>query len=133
MRLYAKIIQNFCDINMFGYANGWIVRAGDPNTLYFQLVDLDQGGLRHLAGIGGSNQPYSVTVTFPSIDDSQVINAIAVQADANDSSIWKVSLASNQTPNSGNIQFAVAEGSSIRRFNILNGISVEFPTSDGSC
>ena len=43
MRLSAKPIVNYTDINHFSYVNQWIVSAGDPNVLYFQLVDLDQG------------------------------------------------------------------------------------------
>lgn len=155
MRLFARPLLNFANINSFSYGNQWIVRAGDPLTLYFQLFDLDQGpasvigapnpfgfqgsptlsgnvGLRYIAGIGVSNQPVQVTLTFPSIDDTKVITAIAVQ-DPDDGSIFKVSLSSNQTVNSGAVQFAIAEGSAIRRFNVLNLMTVEFPQADGSC
>lgn len=156
MRLSARPILNFCSINNFSYGNQWIIRAGDPNTLYFQIVDLDQGpasvigapnpvfgfqstpvlsgniGLRYIVGVGVQNQPYSIAVTFPSIDDNQVLNIQAVQ-DPNDASIWSVSLGQNQKPNSGNVNFAVTEGNSIRRFNVLNMLSVEYPQQDGSC
>jgi len=42
-RLSARAIVNYANINNFSYANQWIVNAGDPLTLYFQIVDLDQG------------------------------------------------------------------------------------------
>lgn len=156
MRLSARPLLNYANVNSFSYGNQWIIRAGDPNTLYFQVVDLDQGpasvvggpnpifgfqgsaalsgniGLRYMVGVGVSNQPAGITVTFPSLDDTQVINVLAVQ-DPNDASIWSVTLGQNQKPNSGNIMFAVAEGSSIRRFSALNLISVEYPQNDGSC
>jgi hypothetical protein len=157
MRLSARVITNFATVNQFSYAAQWAVRAGDPNTLYFQIVDLDQVtlanisgaaliggffnvppaqasviGLRYMVGVGGGNQPASIQVTFPSIDDAQVINLTAVQADPNDASIWKVTIPPSKTPNSGNVQFAVFEGSNIRRFSVLNMISVE-PMNDGSC
>lgn len=153
MRLSARPLLNYTNVNNFSYGNQWIIRAGDPNTLYFQIVDLDQGpanvigridpifgansslsgniGLRYMAGVGSSNQPASITVTFPSIDDTQIINAPAIQ-DPNDKSIWSVTLGQNQKPNSGNVQFAVAEGSSIRRFSALSLISVEY-VSNGAC
>lgn len=156
MRLSARPLLNFCSINSFSYGNQWIIRAGDPNTLYFQVVDLDQGpasvvgapnpifgfqsspvlsgnvGLRYMVGVGAGNTPAGITLTFPSIDDSQVITVQAVQ-DPNDASIWSVSLGQNQKPNSGNVQFAVMEGNNIRRFGVLNLLSVEYPQSDGMC
>ncbi len=155
MRLSAKPIINWCNVNDYTFGNQWIVRAGDPNTLYFQILDIDKAiagngpgfgqifsgitpvgttaGLRYLLGISGSNQPYGVMVTFLSIDNSHVITVAAVQADPNDSSIWKVALASNQVPGGGNVQFAIQEGTTIRRFSVLNMIGVEDPTNDGSC
>lgn len=131
MRLSAKAITNFANINQFDFGNQWTVRAGDSNDLYFQLVDLDQGDLRYMAGVGSSNQPTSIVVTFPSIDDTAVINVSAIQ-DPNDKSIWKIPLGPNQKPNSGQVRFAVSEGSTIRRFAVLNLISVEYP-ENGSC
>lgn len=153
MRLIAKPIINWCDVNMFTYGNQWIVRSGDPLTLYFQIIDADQAiqgnnqgigiftgitpvgttaGMRYLVGLGSSNQPYTVKVTFPSIDSSQSLTLIATQADANDSSIWKVSIPSNQFVSGGNVQFAIFEGSSVRRFSVQNIIAVEF-LDNGSC
>ena len=133
MRLSANLIVSYANVNQFSYENQWQIRAGEPNTLYFQLVDLDQNKLRYLPGIGGSNQPYGVSVKFPSIDDAQVINATAVQADVADNSVWKVSLSASQTPKSGNVIFTVTEGSASRSFKMLNGLLVEFPGNDGSC
>jgi hypothetical protein len=154
MRLSAKPIVTFGNINNYVFGNQWTIRAGDPNTLYFQILDIDQAvsgngqgsgvfsgisavgttaGLRYLLGIGAPNQPYGVEVTFMSIDSSKKIVATAVQADANDSSIWKVSILSTQIPGGGNVQFAVQEGTSIRRFSVTGMLGVEFPTNEGSC
>lgn len=154
MRLSAKPIINFANINDYTLGNQWNIRAGEPNTLYFQILDIDKAingnnqgfgifsgitpvgttaGLRYLLGIGSSNQPYGIMVTFPSIDDAAVIQATAVQADANDSSIWKVSLSSSQIPNSGSVQFALQEGTTIRRFSVMSMLDVEYPQNEGSC
>jgi hypothetical protein len=151
MRLSARPLLNYVNVNNFTYGNQWIIRAGDPNVLYFQVVDLDQGpaqvigridpifgangplsgnsGLRYMVGVSAAG---AVTVTFPSIDDTLVISVPAVQ-DPNDKSIWSVTIGPNQKPASGNVQFAVAEGSSIRRFSALSVLSVEDTTNDGSC
>ena len=156
MRLSARPLLNYVNVNSFSYANQWIIRAGDPNTLYFQVVDLDQGpasvvgapnpifgfqgsaalagnlGLRYMVGVGSGNQPAGINVTFPSIDDTQEITIAAVQ-ETDDKSIWKIVLGQNQKPNSGIVRFAVTEGSATRRFSALNLISVEYPQDDGSC
>jgi hypothetical protein len=56
----------------------------------------------------------------------------AVQADPNDSSIWQVTLPASAIPSGGNVQFAVQEGNSIRRFSVLNMLAV-LPTNNGCC
>lgn len=156
MRLSARPLVNFANVNSFSYANQWIVRAGEPVSLWFQLVDLDQGpsnvigqpfslgtfaipstlsgntGLRYVAGVGSANQPFQVAVTFPSIDNTKILTVIAVP-DPNDASIFKVSLGANQIVQSGNVQFAVTEGTATRRFNSVNAIAVEYPLDSGSC
>lgn len=156
MRLSAQPLLNFQNINSFSYGNQWTVSPGDTNTLYFQLFDLEKGpvqaignlyplfgaaqnvltgelGLRYIAGVGVANQPTAIQVTFPSIDTTKVLNLLATQ-DPSDGSVWSVTIPSNVTPNSGNVQFALMEGSATRRFNILNMISVLFSNcgSDGN-
>ena len=133
MRLSASLIVNYGNINLFSYTNQWKVRGGDPNTLYFQLIDLDQNSLRYLAGIGSSNQPFTIVVTIPSIDNSKVLQFTAIQADPNDSSIWKINVASTQFLNTGNVFFQVIEGSNTRNFKLMNALRVELPGQDGSC
>ncbi len=156
MRLSAKPILSYCNVNNYSFGNQWIVRSGDPNTLYFQILDIDQvmtvnntssnfgiftgvtpvnpsAGLRYMLGIGSQNQPYGITVTFPSLDNSKTVVVQAVQADSNDSSIWKVSTSSLQLLGGGNVQFAIMEGSTVRRFSVMNMIAVDDPTNDGSC
>jgi hypothetical protein len=133
MRLSAKVVKNYANVNNFDYANQWIIRAGEPNTLYFQLVDLDQDSLRYLTAQGVSNQPASVAVTFPSIDDDEVITVTASLADPADPSVWKVVLTALQIPKSGNVLFAVTEGAVVRKFSGLQLMAVELPGNDGSC
>ncbi len=129
MRISALPIKNFANVNQFTFGNEWSIRAGDPNTLYFQLVDLDQNNLRYLAGI---SQTAGITVTFLSIDDSLVINITAIQ-NPNDKSIWSVVISPAQTINSGSVRFAISEGSDIRRVSIPNMIVVEQTQNEGGC
>jgi hypothetical protein len=154
MRLSASPIKNFSNINDFQYSSQWTIRATDPNTLYFQLVDLDKTSgttssaplgsfmslpqsmpQRYIAGIGVPNQPTSIVVTFPSLDPTQTLTASATQ-NPNDGSIWSLSLAgsviASQAPSSGNVQFAVTEGSTVRYFSVMGMIAVE-TLNNGSC
>jgi len=155
MRLTAKSLINYNSVNSFSYANQWTVRSGDNNILYFQLIDSDQGpynvianqnpnsygspinslssssGMRYIAGVGSSNQPASLLVTFPSIDNDKVLAINAVQ-DPNDGSIWSVSIPSTVTPSGGNVIFKLTEGTNIKSFSVLNLIAVEYPQNDGS-
>lgn len=124
MRLSAIPLINFQNINSYQSASQWIVRASDPNTLYFQLVDLDQNSLRYIAGVGLSNQPASVSVIFPSIDSSKVLTLTAVQ-NVNDGSVWSVSIPSTSSPQTGNVKFQVVEGANARSFFVTQMIVVE--------
>jgi hypothetical protein len=121
---------------MFTTGNQWTIRAGEQNTLYFRLVDLDQASLRYIPGVGPSNQPVQVKVSFPSIMDGQTIDVYATEAaDPYDDSIWQVTLADSQIPYSGNVIFSVTEGSITRRFSVVNMLNVEQVgnLNDGSC
>jgi hypothetical protein len=133
MRLSCSFVVNYANVNQFSYQDQWKMRAGDPVMLYFQLIDLDQNGLRYLSGIGSTNQPYSVIVTISSIDQSKVLQFTAIQADPNDSSLWKIVVAPTQIPSSGNVVFAVIQGNNRNTFKKMNGIAVELPGNDGSC
>lgn len=136
-RISAKPIVNYANINNFDFGNQWTIRAGDPNTLYFQLVDLDitdstpcKAALRYMPQ--PVSPPAIITVTFPSIDDDTQIQVNATQV-AGDASIWMVSLTPAQIPGSGAVQFALNVDGVIRRFGVLGMISVEYPDNDGSC
>lgn len=130
MKLSAKPITTFNTVNSFNYGNQWAIRGGEENTLYFQLVDLDQASLRYMAGIGVSNQPASINVSFPSVDDDAIITVAATQVDASDASIWKITLTSLQKPISGNVNFAITEGAKIKRFSAMAFITVESVTGE---
>lgn len=137
MRLSARSVINYVNINSFTYGNQWIIRAGDPNTLYFQLIDLDQVD-NSACKIPQRYMPQPVTppsvltVTFPSLDDAAQIVATATQV-ASDLSLWSVSLSPSQIPGSGAVQFALTVDGVTRRFGVLGMMSVEYPDSDGSC
>lgn len=130
MKLSAKAITTYNTVNSFNYGNQWAIRGGEENTLYFQLVDLDQASLRYLAGVTAA---VSINVSFPSVDDDAVITVAATQVDVNDKSIWKIDLTDAQRPSSGNVVFAITEGTKTKRFSALAFILVEGTGSEGEC
>ena len=131
-RLSAKPIVNFQNINSFDYVSEWHVRAADQTTLYFQIVNLDgcpaDCPLRYILGIGASNQPVQVRVTFPSIDCNSKFTLIANQ-DPNDGSVFSITIPYTSTPQTGNVQFIVYQGNNVSNFEVLQMIVVEYSNS----
>jgi len=158
MRLTSIPIINFCSINDFQTASQWTIRATDPNRLYFQLFDLDNqntaspasffplnGGFfnaaiqtapqRYVAGVGAINQPFSMTVTFPSLDPTRTLTYNAT-VDPNDSSVWSVMLpgfaSAGVAPASGNVIFSLTQGLTTVTWTAINMLAVEM-TNQGCC
>lgn len=128
MRLSAQILKNFQNVNSFQKASEWTIRLDEPNTLYFQLVDLDQDGLRYIPT--GTNP--SVQVVFPAVNPNNVITKTAIAVSTLDGSLWKVDLLSTEKPSSGNVQFILTEGGVVRRFVVMQGLIVEL-FNQGGC
>lgn len=156
MRLTSSPIINFSNINDFQLAVGqWTIRATDPNTLYYQLYDLDNvdtipysapynGGFfginqttpqRYIAGVGTSNQPFSMTVTFPSLDPTRTLTYTATP-DPNDASVWSFSLPGytnvGSAPASGNVTFSLTQGVNTYTWTVQNMLATE-QTNQGCC
>jgi hypothetical protein len=130
-RLSAKPILNYQNVNSFKYGNQWSVSAGDSDTLYYQLVDLDQCGLRYIAGECTNGVPAAMRVTFPSCDNAQAFTLVASQV-ACDGSIWSITIPSTSTPHSGNVIFQLYEGNSLKSFTGLQFLVVGTPQNNGS-
>lgn len=155
MRLTSVPIINFANINDFQTASQWTVRATDPQTLYFQLFDLDNvdtvpysapfnfgffginqtNPQRFMAGIDSGTQPVVMTVTFPSLDPSLSFTYTATQ-DPNDKSVFSIVLpgyiSAGVAPASGNVQFSLTMGTKTYNWVVQNMIAVEVLNS-GCC
>lgn len=155
MRLTSQSIINFSTINDFQVSGQWTIRATDPNTLYYQLFDLDNMSTtpfsplnsgffnaaiqtspqRYIAGVGSSNQPFVMTVTFPSLDPRKMLTFDGTP-DPNDASVWSITLPgySNTAlaPASGNVIFSLTQGTKTVTWVVTNMLSAEM-TNQGSC
>lgn len=155
MRLTSHAIINFSNINDFQSSSQWTIRASDPNTLYFQLFDLDNvsqppyvamnsgffnaaiqtSPQRYIAGVGVSNEPVSMTVTFPSLNRGGTLVFTCTQ-DPNDGSVFSFDLPgytnAGMAPASGNVLFSLTQGAKTVTWVVQDMISVQM-TNSGSC
>ena len=156
MRLTSVPIINFSNINDFQETSQWQIRASDPNTLYYQLFDLDNVNIqtpysalnsgffnaaiqnypqRFMAGVGVNNQPFSMTVTFPSLSIGRTLTYTATP-DPYDSSVWSFSLPGytnvGTAPSSGNVMFSLTQGINTWTWTVQNMLAVE-QTNQGCC
>jgi len=140
MRLSAKILKNVSGVNHFEYGSTAYISENNVNEIYFQLVDLDKTldpkndysalpnyPLRYMPATGAT-----LSVIFDSLFDDAQFEKAATQPFAQDSSIWKVELAADELPKSGNFIFALTEGSSTKRAVVKGAISVSLEEV-GSC
>lgn len=154
-RLTSQPIKNFSNINDFQEASQWTIRASDPQTLYFQLFDLDNVNTspfaalnsgffnaaiqsapqRYIAGVGVSNQPVVMKVTFPSLNAGNTFTFTATQ-DPNDGSVFSINLPgyanTAYAPSSGNVMFSLTQGTTTWTWTVINMLAVEM-TNQGSC
>ena len=154
-RLTSVPIINFSNINDFQETSQWIIRASDPQTLYFQLFDLANVNTspyaplnsgffnaaiatipqRYIAGVGMSNQPVVMTVTFPSLDAGNAFTFTATQ-DPNDGSVFSITMPGYANlayaPSSGNVIFSLTQGTTTWTWTVVNMLAVEM-TNQGCC
>lgn len=139
MRLSAKIIKNVSNVNHWIYADSAYIQEGQINEFYFQLVDLDKTHpaekseilphfpLRYMP----QGTVVTVAVTFPDLNPDNEFTVTASQPFTDDKSIYKITLASTQTPNSGTIQISLIEDGVEKVFKVSNALQVELQNRGG--
>ena len=134
MRLNARMLKNVASVNQWEYANEAHAQEGQVNDIYIQLVDLDklpqidksvvlpEFPLRHIPQYTTS---VALEVTFESIDDAAEFSIAGSKPFPQDESIWKFTLSSTQTPQSGNVKFKLTTDGSDKYFLVISGIRVD--------
>lgn len=125
MFLTAKILKNVQGVNGYSVTTNWLLRQGNPATIYFQLADGEQTDLkgeplRYMPVAGAT-----VSATFSSIIPSNTVSKIATQPFPLDTSIWSISINSTDKIAQGNFAFTLTEGSVVRTASVPNAIIVE--------
>jgi hypothetical protein len=129
MKLSIKFLKNVANVNTYQYVSQWNISEGSSHTLYFQFVDKLKDDLRYLSQ---ATLIDSVKVTFLNIDEASEIEKTAVQAFSDDKSIWRITLNSDEVPNSGAIKVAITEDGQEKKFRVEQAIVVELLDA-GSC
>jgi hypothetical protein len=142
MRLSAKILKNVNNVNSWVYANQVFFSADQANTVYIQLVDLDQSvdpsreASQAFPGYPIRYMPLGTVVTldafFDSLEDDEKLTIAGTQPFAQDKSIWKFDLTDEQIPSSGAISFTLTEDGTSKNFVVKNAVSVD-PSNIGGC
>jgi hypothetical protein len=125
MLLGAVILKNVQNVNSFQRSSQVTVRQGNPTTVYFQLVDLEQKDeygqpLRYVPSSGAT-----LTATINAMNQVHVISRVAAQPySSDDRSVWSLTLSASDRPASGNLDLQLTEGSTIRTTTVANAIIV---------
>ncbi len=132
MLLGAVMLKAVQNVNSYQRSSQATIRQGNPATVFFQLVDLDQTDsfgqpLRYIPASGSS-----VTVTLNSINSANVINRLASQPYSDDRSIFAVALVAADRPSSGNFDITLLESGSTFTTSVANGLIV-WTTNQGMC
>lgn len=134
MLLGAVILKNVQNVNSFQRSTQVTVRQGNPTTIYFQLVDLEQQdengqALRYVPSSGAT-----MTATINAMNQAYVISRIASQPySADDRSIWSLTLTASDKPSAGNLDILLTEGATVRTTTITNAVIVWSPNAGSVC
>ena len=128
MRLGIKMLNSSSTLNDLKFINQVSINQGDTATVMFQLIDLD------------TNQRYipsassSVMAKIASSNSANVLNKIASVQFADDKSVVKFSLSSDETKLLGsvNLQITLTEGSEVKSF-VASSVIIPSPKSPFQC
>lgn len=133
MLLGAIMLKSVQNVNSFQRNTQTVIRQGNPTTIYFQLVDLEQTDtygqpLRYVPASGAS-----ITATINSINSANVVSRLASQPySSDDRSIWSLNILSSDSPASGNFDIQLSESGVVTTTSIANGVII-WSTNVGMC
>lgn len=134
MLLSARILNDVGNVNSFDIADVAEFTAGDPASVYFQLIDssLDKSidgfvppGRRYMPAVGATLQ-----VVVESLDDAKTITRFAIQPYSQDGSIWRLDFSASDTiSGTANLRLRLTEGAVVRTGLVKNALRI----SSDSC
>jgi hypothetical protein len=131
MRLGIKLLNIGATLNNHKRVSQVQIAKGETCEIAFQLVDLDQDGLRYIPQAGAT-----VEVKIARIDEVGFVNGERTFTNktitrpaagwADDRSVWRVPLTTTDTESlvSNSIQVTLTEGSEIKRASVQQAIRI---------
>jgi hypothetical protein len=120
MKYVVKLLNDVNGINFFEIAEEYTAQLGNTFTIYFQLFTSRENscGSSLLTRYVPQGTSKYVEVTFDNINNDCVINRVAVNPFAGDTSIWAIQvLAQDQIP-FGSMQVSVYEDGVKKNFSV---------------
>lgn len=128
MKIYIRALKNVDSVNAWAYQASASSYQGQSNDVYFQIVNKDRGEyFRYMPASGAT-----CSIFFPNLDNDKKITIQAVQPFPQDSSIWMVTIASNQNVSTGNVVFNLTENSITKSF-VIESFITSISSNIGSC
>jgi len=128
MRLSIEMLDNVNSVNSWKHVDQVTISEGEISDVYFQIINKSEDNIRYLSQAG----TYSVEAIFPDVDETATITVAGVQVFSDDKSIWKVTLASSQTPGSGTFLVKLTEDGVSKTLKAELGLRVEL-SNPGGC
>lgn len=91
MKLALIALKNYNNVNSFQEVTEISLQQGNPSTLYFRVVDLDQSSAdgKYFRFVPSSNA--TMTVTLNNLDTNSIVTKVATMvSSADDRSIWSI-------------------------------------------
>jgi len=129
MLLGARMLIDVQGVNSFEVTPAAEFYAGDPATVYFQLID--QSLDRSIDGFNPPGRRYmpspgaTLNCVVQSIDDNKRVTRFATQPFANDPSMWALQfLASDLIKGTCNLYLTLTEGTVVRSGTVKCAIKI---------
>lgn len=117
---------DFYTVNSFAFVESWQIPHGSAMQVYFILTQTDTLGTRRYLPPAGSvislnfMRQRTLNTVAPGTTNAQTINKIATIVDTRDSSLYTVSLTSDDTKTiiSGGVQLSVSVGGNTSSYSV---------------
>lgn len=124
MNLAVRLLNNVCNVNDFEQVSSITLTRGNPDKIYFRVVQPSNGDLRYIP-----TTPTTGLVKFLHNDNSKKISRAASQPFAGDTSIWSVDVLSTDEIQFDSMTFQLTEGTgpgqTVKTMNVLGDIVTE--------
>jgi hypothetical protein len=121
MRLVYKFLDHIRDVNDFAVLDTLTLVRGNPETVYFQLINkrsTDNSSYSDIRYMPDSTA--QITITFDHIDSNAVITRVATMAyPSDDRSIWKVDILSTDKIAANGMKVSLSEVSGTKTRAII--------------